>query len=295
MLHWRKELLLLFLGVLVMVIFEASQQYYYILQFNLADPSEVSFFDVLEGQAYRWLFWILFAIPLVLFISKNPVGKSTFTLKIASRYLIVISLLLLFTIAAISVFQLFMSKEVFNVSNLTEYFIFYTFQKSPIYFIAFIGLVIVVHFMLSTEAMELKMKELSAIKEKQAQLYEELKSKSYSDTSPLIEVKTGNRLKYVPLDSIYWIQADDYCVKLHDSDNQSHTIRTSLKALENQLPNTFIRVHRKAIVHLEYVKELILVDQPRIVLNNCIEVPIAQSRLKAVKKHLSNSFILNPA
>lgn len=289
--NWKKELVLLFIGVLIIVFFEASQQYYYILHFDLAEPSEISYWQVLQGQAYRWLFWIIFAIPLIVFVVKKPIDKHGISMKIVFKYLAVISFLLLLNIITIAIFQLFINGEKLLIPNISEYFKFYAFQKSPIYFIAFIGLVIIIHFMLKSEAMELKMKELSTLKDKQTQLYDELKNKSYTDTAPLIEVKTGNRLKYVPLDTIRWIEADDYCVKFHDIENQSHTIRTSLKALEKELPNSFIRVHRKAIVHMDHIKEIVLHDQPRLILSNSIEVPIAQSRLKNVKQILSPNYV----
>lgn len=291
--QWRKEITLLLLGVLAMVFFEASQQYYYVVQFKLVEPSKISFGSVLQGQAWRWLFWIACAIPLSVFVTKRPMTKREFSIKEIAKYLGIISFALLLNILIITFFQFLMNGEMFTFSAFAEYFTFFTFQKSPIYFIAFIGLVIAIHFMLSTEAMELKMKELSAIKEKQYQLYEELKSRSYADSASIIEVKTGTRVKYVPVDTICWIEADDYCVKLHDVQDQTYTLRTSLKAMEKELPNSFVRVHRKAIVNLEHVKELILSDQSRLLLSNNIEVPVAQSRLKEVKETMLGSFALN--
>lgn len=289
--QWGKESVLILMGIITMIFFEASQQYYYVLQFNLVEPSEVSFWHLLQGQAWRWLFWIFFSIPLVIFVFKNPIDKYSLSVKALSKYLGFISFLLILNIITIAFFQLFINKEALTVSNIIEYVTFFTFQKSPIYLISFIGLVIIVHFILNTEILELKMKELSSLKEKQIQLYEELKSKSYADSSPIIEVKIGTRLKYVPLDTISWIEADDYCVKLHDLQNQSYTLRTSLKALESELPNSFVRVHRKAIVNLEKVKVLLLSDQPRLLLCNDIEVVVAHSRLKEVKESLSGSLI----
>jgi two-component system LytT family response regulator len=71
-----------------------------------------------------------------------------------------------------------------------------------------------------------------------------------------IVVKTGGRVVLVRVDEIDWIEAADYCVKLHVRD-KVHVLRESLQALETRLdPARFFRVHRSAIVNLDRVTEL---------------------------------------
>jgi len=71
-----------------------------------------------------------------------------------------------------------------------------------------------------------------------------------------IVVKTGGRVVLVRVDEIDWIEAADYCVKLHVQD-KVHVLRESLQALETRLdPARFFRVHRSAIVNLDRVTEL---------------------------------------
>jgi len=71
-----------------------------------------------------------------------------------------------------------------------------------------------------------------------------------------IVVKTGGRMVLVRVDEIDWIEAADYCVKLHVQD-KVHVLRESLQALETRLdPARFFRVHRSAIVNLDRVTEL---------------------------------------
>lgn len=71
-----------------------------------------------------------------------------------------------------------------------------------------------------------------------------------------IVVKTGGRVLFVRVEDIDWIEAADYCVKLHVS-GKVHVIRESMQALEGRLdPARFFRVHRSGIVNLDRVVEL---------------------------------------
>ena len=279
-------------ALLVIIFFEASQQYYYITQFNLEGGTPISFWNILTGHFYRWVICTLLAIPLVLYIQKNPIENVT--KKSIVRYFVVFVTILALNIAIISMVQLFLNREAITLSRLTEYLLFYTFQKGPVYFIAYLGLVAAVHYFMSTKVIQVKMQELSSLKATHEKIYLQLKSESLSDTSPVIQVKTGTRLHYVAVQSIRWIEADDYCVKLHDHHQSTYTVRTSLKTLEDQLSAaTFIRVHRKAMVNKNFVQELDLKQTPKVILDNKEQIAIAQSRLKNVKRALGQPIVFN--
>lgn len=71
-----------------------------------------------------------------------------------------------------------------------------------------------------------------------------------------IVVKTAGRSVLVRVEDIDWIEAADYCVKLHVLD-KVHVLRESLQALELRLdPARFFRLHRSGIVNLDRVTEL---------------------------------------
>lgn len=71
-----------------------------------------------------------------------------------------------------------------------------------------------------------------------------------------IVVKTGGRVSFVRVDDLDWIEAADYCVKLHAA-GRSHVIRESMHIIEGRLdPAKFFRMHRSAIVHLDRIREL---------------------------------------
>lgn len=71
-----------------------------------------------------------------------------------------------------------------------------------------------------------------------------------------IIVRHEGHVAFVRVEDLDWIEAADYCVKLH-AQGQVHLLRESLNALEARLdPARFFRVHRSAIVNLDRIKEL---------------------------------------
>ncbi|MEO8448217.1 MAG: LytTR family DNA-binding domain-containing protein [Gemmatimonadota bacterium] len=71
-----------------------------------------------------------------------------------------------------------------------------------------------------------------------------------------IVVKTGAATHFVKVDDIDWIEAADYCSKLH-LPGRSYVVRESMSHFEERLdPTRFFRAHRSTIVNLDRIKEL---------------------------------------
>ena len=71
-----------------------------------------------------------------------------------------------------------------------------------------------------------------------------------------ITVKRNGRILLLPAQDIEWIEAEDNYVLLH-SGKEAYILRQTLSKIQNRLdPDTFIRVHRSAIVNIEALKEL---------------------------------------
>lgn len=69
-------------------------------------------------------------------------------------------------------------------------------------------------------------------------------------------VHSGSKDLFVNVDEIAWIEAADYYVCLHAADKK-HLLREPIKKLEAELdPSRFIRIHRSAIVNLNYIREI---------------------------------------
>jgi two-component system, LytTR family, response regulator len=69
-------------------------------------------------------------------------------------------------------------------------------------------------------------------------------------------VRSAGRVVFLKADEIDWIEAADYYARLHVGGN-GYLIRESMNDLEATLnPDTFVRIHRSAIVNLDRVREM---------------------------------------
>jgi two-component system, LytTR family, response regulator len=69
-------------------------------------------------------------------------------------------------------------------------------------------------------------------------------------------VRVGERTLIVPVGDVRWMQSDGNYVDLHTAGG-THTIRETLSSVEARLdPARFIRIHRRSIVAIDYIKEM---------------------------------------
>jgi two-component system LytT family response regulator len=71
-----------------------------------------------------------------------------------------------------------------------------------------------------------------------------------------IRVEDRDRIRFVPVRDIQWIEAQDYCVLLHlpaERILRRGTLKQFLRTLD---PAVFVRVHRSAAVNIRHVREL---------------------------------------
>jgi two-component system LytT family response regulator len=106
-----------------------------------------------------------------------------------------------------------------------------------------------------------------------------------------ITVRVAQRVQIVRVADIDWIEAADYCAKLHVGSGV-HVVRVSLGALERLLdPASFVRVHRSAIINVERLKEIVLegTGDGIVVLADGTKVRLARSRRAAVDRVLGKA------
>jgi two-component system LytT family response regulator len=71
-----------------------------------------------------------------------------------------------------------------------------------------------------------------------------------------IVVKEGDRILFIKVADVDWIEAADYYAKIHVG-TSTYLIRETLNNLEEQLdPERFVRIHRSTIVNLDRVQEM---------------------------------------
>src|SRR6185295_6935891 len=93
-----------------------------------------------------------------------------------------------------------------------------------------------------------------------------------------IRVEEKDRIRFVPVRDIQWIEAQDYCVLLHLAGERilrRGTLKQFLRALD---PAQFVRVHRSAAVNVRHVKELTITVSGGLTarLASGAEVPVAR-------------------
>lgn len=83
--------------------------------------------------------------------------------------------------------------------------------------------------------------------------------------------------------NILWIEAQDYYAMVHATTGH-RLVRVSLAALEEQLDrDTFLRVHRGAIVNLRHLKEVRQGDRLLLILSDGTQVAVSRARRQHVE------------
>ena len=278
---------IVWLGIACFVLinlFEAAQQHYYITRFQLAKES-VSYWLLLQHHSFRWFIWGIMGIPLYLFTNRQPIEQHTFSLRLIGRYVGVTGILLLIDLSIISAIKVISDGS--EWSYFFEYFQFFTYQKAALFTSAYLGLVILIHLNIHQSTLEMKVVELSSLKKEYKQLYQDLKTKAFQDGAQLIHVKIGNKMKAIPLAAILWIQSEDYCVRIHAKQGQSYLLRKSMKAMERELATQgFVRIHRNSIVNLAEVESFNFQHEPSVSLKSGEILKMAHSRIGQIKEAL---------
>jgi two-component system LytT family response regulator len=72
-----------------------------------------------------------------------------------------------------------------------------------------------------------------------------------------VVLKAQGRVRLLPVEEIAWVEAEGVYVRLHTAGGAAHLHRALLGELEAALdPRRFVRIHRSAIVNLDFVAEL---------------------------------------
>lgn len=282
--HHRRLIFSILMVLVATVIFETGQQYYYITRYNLVE--DISFLHLFKTHLYKWLVWLILSTPLIIKAQHN--ARET-ELKNADirNYAIQILLLVATNIIIISFIELIRSGEPFSILLFTTEFLpFHTFQKVPLYVLGYFLLAVMLHFYFASKNLQVQVQEFGDLKKINSELYEKL-SHTVTDRATVLSIKIGNSQKVIPMQEISWIEADDYCVRVHTRDSNSYLMRMSLKALEEILSSDFLRVHRKAIVNVTMIDTLESNGSHYLILKDLTEVPVAKSKLKMVKTSIA--------
>ena len=272
------------LGLIALVIFfETLQQLYYVRKFALAEDP-VNFLYLLRRQIYRWLIWLVMAVPLVL-ISRRLLNRTgSFSLKLIG-YALLIGVVVLLDVLLISLLAFpFGGKEVFTWSYFSiEYLAFFTFQKAPLFTLGYIGVCWISSLYQENRDLLVEVTSLRDLRKKDATLFRQLRN-THGLQENVLTIRSGSQISVVSLEDVHYIAADDYYINVHLADGRKYVMRKSLKALLEKLPSHFMRVHRKFIVNRRAVTHF-TTDTPALLLQDGTSVPVSKSKLKVVKEY----------
>jgi two-component system LytT family response regulator len=100
-------------------------------------------------------------------------------------------------------------------------------------------------------------------------------------------VKAPGRLHFIHVSDVDWVEAASYYACLHTG-RETHAIRRTMKELERDLGDNFIRIHRSTIVNLERVGGLELQSSGdyAVVLRTGIRLRLSRRYKKALQSRL---------
>ncbi len=116
--------------------------------------------------------------------------------------------------------------------------------------------------------------------------------KSVDESAEIINrivVKTGNKIKVIPVEKIIYIEAQDDYVMIYAEDSK-HLKEKTMKYFEVHLdPSQFIRVHRSYIVNVSFINQLEHFSKERyiLILKNGTKLKVSDSGFKNLKTKLN--------
>ena len=119
----------------------------------------------------------------------------------------------------------------------------------------------------------------------------EIKGKTLEavETGDDIFVKTDYRVVKVAIQDIRYVEGMSEYLKLHlESQPKPIVTLLAMKALEERLPQNFMRIHRSYIVNLDKIKE---VNKNRVILDADTYLPIGDSYKEAFNRYIETKFL----
>jgi two-component system, LytTR family, response regulator len=101
-----------------------------------------------------------------------------------------------------------------------------------------------------------------------------------------IVIKDGTKISIIPVDSIFYIEAQDDYVMIYSSEGKFLKQKT-MKFLEDNLdPKEFVRVHRSYIVSIKQINKIELEQKEsyKILLKNGIKIPVSKTGYAKLKQ-----------
>jgi two-component system LytT family response regulator len=110
-----------------------------------------------------------------------------------------------------------------------------------------------------------------------------------SETLERIVVKTGTKIKVIPVENIFFLEAQDDYIMIYSQEGK-HLKQGTMKYFEDHLdPRNFIRVHRSYIVRIDQVTQLELYSKDHYLmkLRNNASIKVSRQGMRNLKGRFS--------
>lgn len=98
-------------------------------------------------------------------------------------------------------------------------------------------------------------------------------------------VKSGSRITILPIEAIFWLEAQDDYVMIH-TDAGNHLKQKRMNFFEQHLnPRDFIRIHRSHIIRISHIKQIepFTKTSYQLILKNGISLPVSKTGYRKIK------------
>ena len=264
--------------------FEAAQQFYFVRRYELVtDPD---FWMMFRSQCRRWFIWVLL-VPVLVPVIKMVTGLSKTNKKSVWIIPLAVVICCLVSVSLVAFVEILRGEGEFSWGLYTsEYLTFFVYQKGPLYLLGYAAAAFVFYFKMETVKLKVDVLQLADVRDTNLALTQRLQELLPSE-SQVLAVRIGKRQKLIPLSEVVWIQADDYCAKLHTADGKTYSMRITLKALERKCGPRFARIHRSALVNVSEIVEIIHAPVPMVKMSNGHQAPLAKRRIQELTSQVT--------
>ncbi len=158
-------------------------------------------------------------------------------------------------------------------------------------FIFYLLVTLLLCYLFIEQARELKREQIKRQAEQQqvAKLEYKLAQSSQQQTPEMLSITSAGKVDRISTADLCYCQAAGDYVELHLANNKQILYSGTMKSLEQQLPQTFLRVHRSYLVNLDKVRALQTADsQSKLLLDNQAEIPVSRRILPTVRSAVTN-------
>ncbi|MCB1177086.1 MAG: LytTR family transcriptional regulator DNA-binding domain-containing protein [Leptospiraceae bacterium] len=117
---------------------------------------------------------------------------------------------------------------------------------------------------------------------------DKFRKKGFNPNSISVLDNSSKKIVNIPISKLIYFEAEDKLCHAYISGGKKITIPQTLKSINRQLPEYFLRIHKSYIVRKDYIKNFFYVSggSYRVSLKNSVELPVGRQYYKFVKATL---------